>query len=101
MDADALLKALSDSWRPSSVFNKRNAFGQPCPGFEVSHDKGPNHHGRGAVAVRLARVNLDGDGLDGLRRMFMTVRMAVVVGLQFNRRMAVAQLVGGARQVEG
>lgn len=67
--ADALLKVLSDGWRPSPVFNKRNGFGQRCPGCEVSHDKGLKHHGRGSVAVRLARVNLDGDGLDGLRRM--------------------------------
>lgn len=85
MDVDALLKALSDGWRPSSVFNKRNAFGQSCLGCEVSHDTGLNHHGGGgSVAVRLARVNLDGDGLDDLRRMFMTVCMAVVVGLQFS-----------------
>ncbi len=103
MDVDALLKALSDGWRPSSVFNKRNAFGQSCLGCEVSHDTGLNHHGGGWLSGCAACA-----GESGWRR---AGRPAAHVhdclhgcggrASVFNRHMAVAQLVGGARQVEG
>lgn len=42
----------------------------------------PGHLGRGSVALGLARVDMDGDGLDGLRRMAVVMPTIPMIAIR-------------------